>query len=192
MLGRSSKEAQLQQRGHIFWFYGLSGSGKSTLANALERRLTEKGILTKNLDGDNIRSCLNRDLGFSDEDRKENIRRVAEVARLFLDSGIVVFTSFITPTRELRQQARKIVGAADFTPIYVKASFETCAARDVKGLYAKAADGHVKNFTGKDAPFEEPQADDCDWIVSTDGQSREESFNALLGKALSVIGRNPG
>ena len=117
--------------------YGLSGSGKSTLANALERTLVDAGFQTKILDGDNIRSGLNSDLGFSDADRKENIRRIAEVARLFLDSGMVVFTSFITPLRSLRSDAASIVGASDMTPIYVKASFETCANRDVKGLYAK-------------------------------------------------------
>jgi len=120
MLGRDSKEAQLKQRGHVFWFYGLSGSGKSTLANALERKLAEQGYVTKILDGDNVRSRLNNDLGFSDEDRQENIRRISEVARLFLDAGIVVFTSFITPKRELRSAAREIVGEGDMTPVYVE------------------------------------------------------------------------
>ncbi|MFT5837261.1 MAG: adenylylsulfate kinase, partial [Candidatus Azotimanducaceae bacterium] len=115
MLGRDAKEAQLKQRGHVFWFYGLSGSGKSTLANALERTLAEQGFVTKILDGDNIRSRLNSDLGFSDEDRQENIRRISEVARLFLDAGVVVFASFITPKRELRAAAREIVGEGDIT-----------------------------------------------------------------------------
>ena len=156
MLGRGAKEAQLKQRGHVFWFYGLSGSGKSTLANSLERKLAEKGYVTKILDGDNVRSRLNRDLGFSDEDRQENIRRIAEVARLFLDAGIIVFTSFITPKRELRAAAREIVGEGDMTPVYVEASFETCAQRDVKGLYAKAAAGRVKHFTGKDPLLKRP------------------------------------
>jgi len=187
MLGRESKEAQLEQRGHVFWFYGLSGSGKSTLANALERKLVEQGIVTKILDGDNIRSGLNSDLGFSDEDRKENIRRIAEVARLFLDSGVVVFTSFITPKRELRQQAREIVGDVDFTPVYVEASFETCAERDVKGLYAKAAAGGVKHFTGKDSSFEAPAEGDTDWVIHTDNQTEEESLNQLLEQVLPLI-----
>ena len=187
MLGREAKEAQLKQRGHVFWFYGLSGSGKSTLANALERKLAERGIVTKILDGDNIRSRLNSDLGFSDADREENIRRIAEVARLFLDSGVVVFTSFITPKRELRARAREIVGAVDMTPVYVRASFETCAERDVKGLYAKAAAGGVKHFTGKDSSFEEPEAGAPDWIVSTDEQSEAESLNVLLEKVLPLI-----
>lgn len=187
MLGREAKEAQLKQRGHVFWFYGLSGSGKSTLANALERKLAEQGYVTKILDGDNIRSRLNSDLGFSDEDRLENIRRIAEVARLFLDSGIVVITSFITPKRELRSMAREIVGADDLTPVYIEASFETCAERDVKGLYAKAAAGGVKNFTGKDSSFEAPESGDVDWTITTDNQTEEESLNQLLERVLPLI-----
>ena len=187
MLGRNAKEAQLRQRGHVFWFYGLSGSGKSTLANAVERKLTERGILTKILDGDNIRSGLNSDLGFSDEDRQENIRRISEVARLFLDTGMVVFTSFITPKRELRAAASEIVGTDDFTPVYVQASFETCAERDVKGWYAKAAAGGVKHFTGKDSSFEEPAEADSDWVISTDSQTEEESINELLERILPLI-----
>ena len=187
MLGRDAKEAQLRQRGHVFWFYGLSGSGKSTLANAVERKLTERGIVTKILDGDNIRSGLNSDLGFSDADRQENIRRISEVARLFLDAGVVVFTSFITPKRELRDAAAEIVGADDFTPVYVQASFETCAERDVKGLYAKAAAGGVKHFTGKDSAFEEPVAGDRDWVIATDSLTEQASVNELLQRILPLI-----
>ncbi|HKK19186.1 MAG TPA: adenylyl-sulfate kinase [Opitutales bacterium] len=187
MLDRGAKEAQLKQRGHVFWFYGLSGSGKSTLANALERKLAEQGFVTKILDGDNIRSRLNADLGFSDGERRENIRRIAEVARLFLDSGIVVITSFITPKRELRTRAREIVGAEDCTPVYIEASFETCAERDVKGLYAKAAAGGVKDFTGKDSSFEAPEEGDGDWTISTDNQTEEESLKALIDKVLPLI-----
>ena len=186
MLGRDAKEAQLNQRGHVFWFYGLSGSGKSTLANALERKLAEKGFVTKILDGDNIRSGLNSDLGFSDEDRTENIRRISEVAKLFLDSGIVVITSFITPKRELREQAKAIVGA-DCTPVYIEASFETCAERDVKGLYAKAATGGVKNFTGKDSLFEPPADDSPDWVIATYQQMEAEALETLLEKVLPLI-----
>lgn len=187
MLGRGAKEAQLKQCGHVFWFYGLSGSGKSTLANALERKLAEQGFVTKILDGDNIRSGLNRDLGFSDADRLENIRRIAEVARLFLDAGIVVFTSFITPKRELRELVGEIVGAGDITPVYIDASFETCAERDVKGLYAKAASGGVKHFTGKDSSFEAPESGDPDWVISTDQQSEADSLKILLEKVLPII-----
>lgn len=189
MLGRGAKEAQLGQRGHVFWFYGLSGSGKSTLANALERELASQGYVTKILDGDNIRSRLNRDLGFSDADRAENIRRIAEVARLFLDAGIVVITSFITPTRALRGQAREIVGESDCTPVYIEASFETCAERDVKGLYAKAAAGGVAHFTGKDSSFEPPAEDAPDWVISTDAQDEKTSLNLLLERVYPLIKR---
>jgi len=187
MLGREAKEAQLGQRGHVFWFYGLSGSGKSTLANALERKLCELGYVTKILDGDNIRSGLNADLGFSDADRQENIRRIAEVARLFLDAGVVVFTSFITPKRELRAAAQAKVGAVDFTPVYVEASFETCAERDVKGLYAKAASGGVKHFTGKDSSFEAPTSEDSDWQIRTEDKSETESVDELLQRIIPLI-----
>ncbi|MGB1128272.1 MAG: adenylyl-sulfate kinase [Opitutales bacterium] len=187
MLGREAKESRLGQRGHVFWFYGLSGSGKSTLANALERKLAEQGYATKILDGDNIRSRLNADLGFSDADRQENIRRIAEVARLFLDAGIVVITSFITPKRELRDTAREIVGPGDCTPVYIEASFETCAERDVKGLYAKAQAGGVKHFTGRDSSFEAPEAGAPDWTITTDRQTEAESLEQLLEKVLPLI-----
>jgi adenylylsulfate kinase len=187
MLSRDAKEAQLGQRGHVFWLYGLSGSGKSTLASAIERKLVEHGIVTKILDGDNVRSRLNKDLGFSDEDRRENIRRISEVARLFLDAGIVVLASFITPKRELRVSAADIVGKDDFTPVYIKASFEACAERDVKGLYAKAAAGQVAEFTGKDSSFEVPDASDEDWIISTESQSEEHSVNELIERILPLI-----
>jgi adenylylsulfate kinase len=187
MLGREAKEAQLSQRGHVFWMYGLSGSGKSTLANALERQLASEGVFTKLLDGDNIRSRLNNDLGFSDADRIENIRRIAEVARLFVEAGVVVFTSFITPNRMLRQQATELVGADDLTPVYVKASFETCAQRDVKGLYAKAAAGKIKDFTGKDSGFEEPAIGDKDWTIDTDALSEAEAVSKLLEKIRPAI-----
>jgi adenylylsulfate kinase len=165
MLGRADKERLLGQRGLVVWLYGLSGSGKSTIANALERRLHAEGWLTQILDGDNIRSGLNRNLGFTDADRAENIRRIAEVARLYLHTGIVTLTSFITPRRELRALAREIVGPADFLEVYVRASYETCAARDPKGLYAKVQAGEVRHFTGKDSDFEEPaEGDDVVWL----------------------------
>ncbi|MCH2155631.1 MAG: adenylyl-sulfate kinase [Opitutales bacterium] len=160
MLGRSDKEALLEQTGKVLWLYGLSGSGKSTIANAAERALHNQGRFTQILDGDNIRSGLNGDLGFSDEDRQENIRRIAEVAKLFLNAGCITITSFITPTAALREAARAIVGHEDFIEVYVHASFETCAERDVKGLYAKAAAGSVKHFTGKDSSFEIPEKPD--------------------------------
>ncbi|MGA2053507.1 MAG: adenylyl-sulfate kinase [Opitutales bacterium] len=160
MLPRAEKEARLGQRGLVAWLYGLSGSGKSTLALGLERQLFAEGRAVQVLDGDNIRSGLNRDLGFSEADRRENIRRIAEVAKLFAHSGLIVLASFITPREELRALARDLIGPADFLGIYVKASFATCAARDPKGLYAKAQAGQVPQFTGRDQEFEEPAAPD--------------------------------
>ncbi len=177
MLGREEKEKFLNQHGLVIWLYGLSGSGKSTIANSLERRLASESIFTKILDGDNIRSRINSDLGFSDEDRVENIRRVSEIARLFYETGIVTLTSFITPNDNLRSQAKKIIGAENFIEVFVKCSFEVCMQRDVKGLYAKANDGNVKNFTGKDSGFEEPA--DPDIVLNTEIESLEESVDKL-------------
>ncbi len=159
VLGRAEKEASLRQRGRVIWLYGLSGSGKSTLAIALERRLHAEGFTTHLLDGDNVRTGLNRDLGFTDADRAENIRRIAEVAKLFVQAGVVVIASFITPLRAHRELARAIVGGEDFLEVYVSASFEACALRDPKGLYAKAKAGGVRQFTGRDSTFEAPAAD---------------------------------
>ena len=180
MLGRDSKESLLQQRSSVFWLYGLSGSGKSTIANAFERRLHDSGFLTQILDGDNIRSGLNANLTFSDEDRKENIRRIAEVSKLYLNSGLITIASFICPTRELRKLARQIVGPADFVEVYVKASFETCAERDPKGLYAKAKAGEIPNFTGKDSAFEPPLSTDTAHVLDTENASIETCVQSLF------------
>lgn len=180
LLGREAKETLLNQRGLVVWLYGLSGSGKSTLATALERRLHEEGVFTQVLDGDNIRTGLNNNLGFSDEDRSENIRRIAEVAKLFAMAGVVTITSFICPRNELRTLAREIVGQADFLEVYVECSFETCEQRDVKGLYAKAKAGQVQNFTGRDSSFEAPEPRDAlDLILNTDNQAEGESLEQL-------------
>ena len=180
LLGREPKEAMLKQRGLVVWLYGLSGSGKSTLAIALEHRLHEHGVFTQVLDGDNIRTGLNNNLSFSDEDRLENIRRIAEVAKLFVQAGVVTITSFICPRNELRTKARKIVGPADFLEVYIECSFETCEQRDVKGLYAKAKAGHVKQFTGKDSSFEAPEPRSvADLILNTDNQTEGESLEQL-------------
>ena len=180
LLGREAKETLLNQRGLVVWLYGLSGSGKSTLATALERRLHEEGMFTQVLDGDNIRTGLNNNLGFSDEDRSENIRRIAEVAKLFAMAGVVTITSFICPRNELRTLAREIVGQADFLEVYVECSFETCEQRDVKGLYAKAKAGQVQNFTGRDSSFEAPEPRDAaDLILNTDNQAEGESLDQL-------------
>ena len=180
LLGREAKEALLKQRGSVVWLYGLSGSGKSTLANALERRLHGEGFFTQVLDGDNIRSGLNRNLGFSDDDRRENIRRIAEAAKLFANAGVVTVASFICPRNELRAMAREIVGQADFLEVYVECSFETCERRDVKGLYAKAKAGEVKQFTGRDSTFEPPEPREAaELILNTDEQGEDESIEQL-------------
>jgi len=181
MLGRSAKERLLGQRGVVIWLYGLSGSGKSTLAHRLERHLHGNGRFTQILDGDNVRTGLNSGLGFSDDDRRENIRRVAEVARLFVSSGVVTICSFITPTKKLRSLARQVIGEDDFVEVYVKCSFEQCAKRDVKGLYAKAGAGKVKNFTGRDSAFEEP--DEAALILDTEAEPEAESLQRLIALA---------
>ena len=185
MLGRSAKERLLGQRGCVVWLYGISGSGKSTLANLLERHLHGQGKLTQLLDGDNVRTGLNSGLGFSDDDRRENIRRVGEVARLFVSSGVITICSFITPARSLRSLARQIIGEDDFLEVYVKCSFEKCAERDVKGLYAKAKDGGVKHFTGKDSAFEEPG--EADLIIDTEAETEAESLARLIALVESRI-----
>lgn len=178
MLSRSDKEALLGQRGVMLWFTGLSGSGKSTVAIALERELHRRGLLCRILDGDNIRSGINANLGFSADDRKENIRRIAEVAKLFVDTGIITIAAFISPTDELRQMAADIIGPDDFKEIYISTPIEECERRDVKGLYAKARRGEVKHFTGISAPFEAPAHP----VLSLDTSklSLEESVQKLL------------
>lgn len=185
MLDRGAKEALLKQRSTVFWLYGLSGSGKSTIANAFERSLHQEGFLTQILDGDNIRSGLNANLGFSDDDRAENIRRIAEVAKLYLHSGIVTITSFICPTRELRQLARSIIGPDDFIEVYVKASFDTCAQRDPKGLYAKAKDGQIPNFTGRDSAFVPPADKDPVLVLDTEQAPVDASVQVLRQQFLT-------
>ena len=178
ILARSDKEKFLRQRAVVIWLTGLSGSGKSTIAEALEKKLHDAGYFTKLLDGDNIRTGLSKNLSFSSEDRAENIRRISEAARLFLDGGIICLCSFVSPTKEIRQKAREIVGDTDFLEVYVNAPFEVCEARDVKGLYKKARAGQIKNFTGLDAPFEAPEVPFLE--IKTDQQSLEESVVSLF------------
>ncbi|MBW8782837.1 MAG: adenylyl-sulfate kinase [Verrucomicrobia bacterium] len=179
VLSRAEKEGRLRQRGQVIWLYGLSGSGKSTLAIALERRLHAEGVVTHLLDGDNVRTGLNRDLGFTDADRAENIRRIAEVAKLFVQAGVVVICAFITPQRAHRQLARTIIGADDFQEIYVAASFETCAKRDPKGLYAKASAGGVQQFTGRDSSFEPPAPGNEALTIDTEAETSAASLERL-------------
>ena len=157
MLSRQEREKMLGQRGVMVWFTGLSGSGKSTVALGVERELHRRGILCRILDGDNIRAGINSNLGFSPEDRRENIRRIAEVGKLFVDTGVVTLACFVSPTEEIRRMAREIVGADDFKEVFVSTPIEECERRDVKGLYARARRGEVKEFTGVSAPFEAPQ-----------------------------------
>lgn len=183
MLSRQDKETLLHQRGVMLWFTGLSGSGKSTVAIALERELHKRGLLCRILDGDNIRMGINANLGFSEEDRRENIRRVAEVAKLFVDTGIITIAAFVSPTEELRQLAENIIGKDDFKEIFISTPIEECERRDVKGLYVRARRGEVKNFTGISAPFEAPKHPALS--IDTSKMPLEESVNMLL-KFLNV------
>lgn len=178
MLSREDKETLLGQKGVMLWFTGLSGSGKSTVAVALECELHRRGRLCRILDGDNIRSGINANLGFSEADRKENIRRIAEVSKLFVDTGIITIAAFISPTEEMRQMAAEIIGRNDFKEIYISTPLEECERRDVKGLYAKARLGEIKNFTGISAPFEAPMNPDLS--IDTSAVSLEESVRMLL------------
>ncbi len=185
MLTRADKESLLGQRGLMIWFTGLSGSGKSTIAIALERELHRRGILCRILDGDNIRSGINNNLGFTETDRVENIRRIAEVSRLFVDTGIVTLAAFISPNNDIREMAARIIGKDDFVEVYVSTPLEECERRDVKGLYAKARRGEIKNFTGISAPFEAPLHPSL--TLDTSVLSVEESVNELLTLVLPKI-----
>ncbi len=177
-VARTDREAQKGQRGVTIWLTGLSGSGKSTVAVAAEKMLHDKGKATYILDGDNIRMGLNSNLGFSPEDRTENIRRIGEVSKLFTDAGVIVFTSFISPYRADRDQVREIMGEGDFVECYVSADLETCEGRDVKGLYAKARAGEIPEFTGISAPYEEPLKPEL--VIDTASQSVEQSAADLV------------
>ena len=175
------REARSRQRGHrsvILWFTGLSGSGKSTLANAVNAVLFERGLATYVLDGDNIRHGLCKDLGFSDADREENIRRIGEVAKLFVDAGVITLTAFVSPFRADRDKARDLVADGDFIEVYCAADLAVCEDRDPKGLYAKARAGVIKEFTGISSPYEAPEAPELQ--VDTGSQSLEESVASVL------------
>lgn len=185
MLGRADKEELLKQHGLMIWFTGLSGSGKSTIAIALEREFQQRGLLCRILDGDNIRSGINNNLGFSAEDRVENIRRIAEVGKLFVDTGIITLAAFISPNNEIREMAAGIIGKEDFLEIYVSTPLEECERRDVKGLYAKARRGEIKNFTGISAPFEAPVHPALS--LDTSKLSLKESVDQLLDLILPKV-----
>lgn len=185
MLSRQDKEELLKQHSVMIWFTGLSGSGKSTIAIALERELHKRGLLCRILDGDNIRSGINNNLGFTEADRIENIRRIAEVSKLFVDTGIITIAAFISPSNDIREMAANIIGKDDFLEVYVSTPIEECERRDVKGLYAKARRGEIKNFTGISAPFEAPAHPALTLDTST--LSLEESVNKLLELILPRI-----
>ena len=182
---REDKERFLSQRGLTIWFTGLSGSGKSTVASALEQKLAANGFLCKVLDGDNIRTGLNSNLGFSAEDRTENIRRISEVCKLFDDTGIITIASFVSPTEDLRKIARDIIGEKDFFEVYMSTPLEECERRDVKGLYARARKGEVKNFTGISAPFDVPQ--NADISIDTTGLTPDEGANRIFERIADRI-----
>ena len=185
MQTREEKERLLGQRGITLWFTGLSGSGKSTVAIALEKKLSSEGILCRIIDGDNVRCGLNAGLGFSPQDRKENIRRIAEVCKLFTQTGIVTLATFISPTREIRGMARDIIGEEDFMEIFIATPLEECEKRDVKGLYARARKGEIKEFTGISSPFEEPE--DPDVRIDTSCLSLEESVRRIAAAVMPRI-----
>ena len=170
-----------QLNGHnsfVVWFTGLSGSGKSTIANHLEKKLFEMGLRTYSLDGDNIRSGLNKGLTFTEEDRTENNRRISEVAKLFVDAGVITITAFISPLEENRKRSKEIIGSDNFFEVFVNTPLEVCEERDVKGLYKKARQGEIKNFTGISSPYEEPKNPDIE--VKTENESIEESVERIL------------
>jgi len=182
---RNIKEKIISQRAISMWFTGLSGSGKSTLAFELDCALSAQGFLSAILDGDDVRLGLNSNLGFSENDRRENIRRVAEVSKILVNTGIITLNAFICPTEQMRQLAKKIIGPDDFILIYLKASLKTCEKRDVKGLYEKARKGEIKEFTGISAPFEVPK--EADLILDTENSDIDECAVKLMNFILPRI-----
>ena len=185
IVGRKEKEQLLNQTAKVIWMTGLSGSGKSTIAIALEKELVQKGFLTQVLDGDNIRTGINNNLGFSDADRTENIRRIAEVSKLFVNCGVITINCFVSPTNAIRNAAKEIIGKEDFVEVFIDTPIEVCEQRDVKGLYKKARAGEIKDFTGINAPFEAPE--NAAIVVKTANKTVEESVNTILGQILPLI-----
>ena len=185
LLPRKSKELFLHQSGKVLWLTGLSGSGKSTIAKGLEEVLHSKNFFSIVLDGDNVRTGINNNLGFSNDDRKENIRRIAEVAKLFCSNGVITICSFVSPTEEIRNLAKSIIGKNDFVEIFVNTPIEECEKRDVKGLYAKARKGEIKDFTGVNAPFEIPANTDLE--IQTKNKIVKESVEEVVSFILPII-----
>ncbi len=177
-ISKADRQAKKAHKSCILWFTGLSGSGKSTVANAVEKELYQRNVHTYVLDGDNVRHGLNKDLGFSEDDRKENIRRIGEVSKLFLDAGVITLTAFISPFREDREVVRALVEEGEFIEIFVDASLETCESRDPKGLYEKARAGIIPNFTGISSPYEKP--DHPELVIETDKLTIEECVAKII------------
>ena len=189
-----TRERRSQQNGHqsiVLWFTGLSGSGKSTLAHAIEEKLHQQGCKTFVLDGDNVRHGLSSGLTFSEQDRKENLRRIAEVSKLFIEAGVIVLTAFISPFRGDRERVRNIMPHGDFLEIHVDCRLETCEARDVKGLYKKARAGEIEEFTGISSPYEPPEKPEL--TVNTDQETLEESVQKVLNllKERTIVTSDP-
>ena len=187
IMNREDKERLLNQHSVVIWFTGLSGSGKTTVAQHLEQKLYNLGYLTQILDGDNIRSGINNNLSFTEADRLENIRRISEVSKLLIHSGVITLNSFISPTEEIREMAKSIIGEENFIEIFVNTPIEVCEQRDVKGLYAKARRGEIKNFTGIDSPFDAPAHPDVE--LHTENDSIEKSVEACLEVVLPRVKR---
>ena len=185
ILQREDKEELLNQNSKVIWMTGLSGSGKTTVAKGVERYLHSQGILNQLLDGDNIRVGISNNLTFSSDDRAENIRRISEVSKLFLNCGVVTINCFVSPTIEIRNIAKQIIGAENFIEVYINASVDTCEERDVKGLYKKARKGDIKNFTGISAPFEAPKSPEIE--INTAQLSIDESVQKVLDYILPII-----
>lgn len=184
ILDRSAKESLLKQKAKVFWMTGLSGSGKTSIAKVVEKKLHDQSFLTQLLDGDNIRSGINKNLGFSEADRKENIRRIAEISKLFMNCGIITINCFVSPTKAIRKQAEEIIGQEDFIEVFIDTPIEICEARDPKGLYKKARAGEIKDFTGISAPFEAPK--DA-IVIKTEGKEIEECADELLAHIYPLI-----
>jgi adenylylsulfate kinase len=184
MISQSEKENKYNHKSIVVWMTGLSGSGKSTIGKALERLLFDNGYKTALLDGDNIRDGINKNIGFDEEGRKENIRRVSEVAKLFVQNGIITICCFVSPTKEIRKIARDIVGE-NFKEVFINSTLEQCESRDIKGLYKKARAGEIKDFTGISSPFDTPTA--AEIIITTQDKTIEESTNELYLKIIDYI-----
>jgi adenylylsulfate kinase len=179
------KQRLLNQRARVIWMTGLSGAGKTTIARGLEKELLKKGYLSQVIDGDELRAGLNKNLGYSNEDRKENLRRIAEISRLFINCGLITINSFISPTHEVRSMAKSIVGEDYYVEVFINAPLEVCEQRDNKGLYSKARQGLIKDFTGIDSPFEPPRNADIE--IRTDRLTIKESIDKLLSYILPLV-----